>query len=449
MATGADHTCVVGLAWGDEGKGKIIDLLCPRFGQVVRYNGGANAGHTICIGDQHFALHLVPSGILHANATSVIGPGVALDPVVLVEEIDALGERGVKIGSNLKISDRAHVVTAYHKIEDRLNESQAAAEGRIGTTARGIGPCYADKMRRYAAIRACDLLDREYLCERLGTIVQRRREYLLAFYGDDGGLDPGAVRDELLAAAERLGPHICDTGLHLRRRIAAGDKVLYEGANGVMLDVDHGTYPFVTSSSTGPHGIGGGSGVPGSTVREVLGVTKTYSTRVGGGPFVSELGDDTGDRIREKGREYGTTTGRPRRCGWIDGVALRYAAEMVGATELALLHLDTLSGFKRVGICTAYRIDGEVWSTVPADVRRLERAEPVLEYCEGWGLDVRGMRTFDKLPPEARAYIARIESLVGCPVTIIGTGPSRTDCICRGRRADLAATTEPDGVGDA
>ena len=445
MDGSVNHTCVVGLAWGDEGKGKVIDLLCPRYQQVVRYNGGANAGHTVCVGDQQFALHLVPSGILHHGATAVIGPGVALDPRVLVEEIDGLRERGVRIEDNLKISDRAHVVTAYHKIEDHLGETRAPGEERIGTTARGIGPCYSDKMRRYAAIRVCDLLNRDRLSQLLRAIVPQRREFLTAYYGDDGGLELDRVREELLAAADRLRSYVCDAGRHLRERIAAGNKLLFEGANGVMLDVDHGTYPFVTSSSTGPHGVGGGAGVPGSTVRDVVGVTKAYTTRVGGGPFVSELTDETGDRIRKRGREYGTTTGRPRRCGWLDAVALRYAAELVGATELAVLHLDTLGGFERVGICTAYDIDGEAWDTVPADLRVLERATAVVEFADGWADNVRGVRAFAELPSAARDYIARIESLAGRPVSIIGTGPARADFIGRGRRSGLAAAASPAG----
>jgi adenylosuccinate synthase len=424
------------LAWGDEGKGKIIDLLGPQFQHVVRFNGGANAGHTVYVEDTRFALHLVPAGILHRHCTAVIGPGVAVDPVVLLGEITALRARGVRVADNLKLSDRAHVVTAYHKIEDRLSET--AAKGQpIGTTARGIGPCYADKMRRYGAIRVCDLLDRGRLIELLKSIVPLRRRSFVACYGNDGGLDEEQTRDELLAAAEQLRPHVCDVGQFLRERIAAGEHALFEGANGVMLDVDHGTYPFVTSSSTGPHGIGGGAGVPSTLVKDVLGITKAYTTRVGGGPFVSELTDSIGNRIREKGREYGTTTGRPRRCGWLDAVALRYAAELVGATELAVLHLDTLSGLERIGVCTGYTIDGEVWRSLPADPVRLGRATPVLEYLAGWSAELRGTRRFEDLPLMACAYVARIEELVGCPVTIVGTGPARADYICRGRRADL------------
>ncbi|MFH0983686.1 MAG: adenylosuccinate synthase [Planctomycetota bacterium] len=449
MHGSVEHTCVVGLAWGDEGKGKVVDLLCPHYQQVVRYNGGANAGHTVWVGEEQFALHLVPTGILHPGVVAVIGPGVVIDPVVLVEEIEALRGRGIRIAENLKISDRAHVVTAYHKIEDRLSEARAVKDGRIGTTGRGIGPCYADKMRRYTAVRVCDLLDRARLSELLEVVVPSRRACFSACYGDDGGLDLDATRAELCAAAERMRPYVCDTSLYLRERMAAGDPVLFEGANGVMLDVDHGTYPFVTSSSTGPHGIGGGAGVPATGVRDIMGVTKAYTTRVGGGPFVSELTDATGERIRERGREYGTTTGRPRRCGWLDAVALRYAVELVGATELAVMHLDTLSGFERVGICVGYRIDGRLWNTVPADARLLERAEPVLEYRRGWAQELRGVTHDEALPSEARDYMARVEALAGCPVTILGTGPSRSAWIGRGRRAEPALTANGNRPGGA
>ncbi|MCP4594364.1 MAG: adenylosuccinate synthase [bacterium] len=433
---------MVGLTWGDEGKGKVIDLLCSRFDEVVRYNGGANAGHTVWVGEQRFALHLVPTGILRPRATAVIGPGVALDPLVLLDEISELRSRGVRVADNLKISDRAHVVTVYHKLEDALGESQAGGGGRIGTTSRGIGPCYADKMRRYAAVRVCDLLDERRLAQLVGSIVPLKRRQFTALYGTDGGLNAEGVLEELAIAAAELRPHVCDTGAYVRGRIASGAKVLFEGANGVMLDIDHGTYPYVTSSSTGPHGVPGGAGVPAATVRDVVGVTKAYTTRVGEGPLVSELPGEDGDRIRERGREYGTTTGRPRRCGWLDAVALRYAAELVGATELAMMHLDTLSGFEKVGICIAYEIDGHPVDTVLADASLLERAAPVIEYCPGWSEEIRGIRDYQELPAAAQAYVARIESLSGCPVTLIGTGPGRSECICRGRREGLATADQ-------
>jgi adenylosuccinate synthase len=429
----------VGLGWGDEGKGKIIDLLGPHYRYVVRYNGGANAGHTVWVRGEKFALHLVPMGILHPHATAVIGPGVAVDPLLLVEEIEHLRGRGVEVGSNLRISDRAHVVAAYHKIEDQLSESGASEEQRIGTTARGIGPCYADKMRRHAAIRMCDLYDERRLSDRLRGIVAARKAALAAAYGGDGGLEYERTRDELLRAAERLRTHVCDAGAVLREGMAAGGKALFEGANGIMLDVDHGTYPFVTSSSTGPHGAAGGAGVPPTAVTSVLGVTKAYSTRVGSGPFVSELKDATGDRIRESGREYGTTTGRPRRVGWLDAVALRYAAGLGGLTEAAVMHLDTLSGFEQVGVCVAYDMGGRRWETVPADCRLLESAAPVLEFCPGWSGDLRGVRRFEGLPQAAQAYVRRIEAVLGCPVGIIGVGPARDEVVCRGVRASMTA----------
>lgn len=440
MDTAVNHTCVVGLGWGDEGKGKIIDLLGPQYRYVVRFNGGANAGHTVWVGGEKFALHLVPMGILHPHATAVIGPGVAVDPVLLVEEIEHLRGRGVPIGENLKLSDRAHVVAAYHKIEDQLSESGATEAARIGTTARGIGPCYADKMRRHSAIRVCDLFDAERLSERLRGIVNARRAAFTAVYGRDGGLEHVRTRDELLGAAARLRPHVCDTGELLRGGMTRGERMLFEGANGVMLDVDHGTYPFVTSSSTGPHGVAGGAGVPAAAVRDVLGVTKAYSTRVGGGPFVSELKDAVGERIREKGREYGTTTGRPRRVGWLDAVSLRYAGALSGATEAAVMHLDTLSGFEQVGLCVAYDIRGERWETLPADARLLDEARPVLEFCPAWSGELRGVRRFEDLPGAARAYVERIEAMLNCPVTLLGVGPSRDEFICRGGRAGLAVS---------
>ena len=309
------HTCVFGLGWGDEGKGKVVDVLCPAFDVVVRFNGGANAGHTICVGDEKFALHLLPTGVLRRNATGVIGPGVVVDPLTLIEEIDELAARGVEVSTRLKISDRAHLVLEYHKVEDRLSERAANNAARIGTTARGIGPCYADKTKRTTAIRFADLLYDDHLSERLRRIVTDRKTVFTALYGDDGGLDAEALITELAGVKARLGPYICDTTPFLHEVMDAGRSVLFEGANGVLLDVDHGTYPFVTSSSTGPHGIGPGTGVPSARVTRLVGVAKAYATRVGSGPFVTELKDATGDRIRQAGSEFGTTTGRRRPAG--------------------------------------------------------------------------------------------------------------------------------------
>ena len=441
--TNGVHTCVFGLGWGDEGKGKIVDLLCPGFDIVVRYNGGANAGHTVCVGSETFALHLLPTGALHADVISVIGPGVALDPVQLVQEIDHLSQRGIDVLSRLKLSDRAHLVLAYHKLEDHLSERAAAASGRIGTTARGIGPCYADKMKRSTAVRVADLVYDSDIDDRIRKLVGARKALFQSLYGDDGGLDADAVVADLSAARQRLSATVCDTTVFLHEAMAAGQTILFEGANGILLDVDHGTYPFVTSSSTGPHGIGAGAGVPSGRLGRIIGTIKCYATRVGSGPFVSELKDKTGDRIREQGREFGTTTGRPRRCGWFDAVASRHAAAIAGVTDLALLHLDTLRGFNEIGICTGYRLAGRSISAPPALAQDLERTEPILEMVPGWDEDVQSIRRFEDLPEATRRYIDRIESLVGVAVSIAGVGPDRSQILVRGALADVIRIPEP------
>jgi len=425
------HTCVFGLGWGDEGKGKIVDMLCPDFDYVVRFNGGANAGHTVHVGAEKFALHLLPTGVLHERVVGVIGPGVVVDPISLIAEIDALKARRIDVGTRLRISDRACLVLAYHKIEDQLSEQAAGEGGKIGTTARGIGPCYADKMRRTSAVRFADLLHESNLPERVRRIVASRQLALKAMYGGDGGLTAEAVLGDLAKARERLGPLVADTTTLLNDAMDAGKSVLFEGANGVLLDVDHGTYPYVTSSSTGPHGIGPGAGVPPSKVGRMIGVTKAYATRVGGGPFVSELKDAVGDRIRERGREFGTTTGRPRRCGWFDAVAGRYAARVSGVTEVALLHLDTLSSFEQVGVCTAYRCGDQTLTSPPASAEILEKCRPVIEFLPGWSGDLGSVRRYEDLPVAARAYVDRIESLLGTSVSLIGIGPERSQTLKR------------------
>ena len=430
------HTAVVGLGWGDEGKGKIVDLLSPDFDLVIRYNGGANAGHTVCAGGETFALHLLPSGLLHEGVCGVIGPGVAVDPVLLVQEIDALADRGIAVDGRLKISDRAHVVTECHRIEDRLSEQASEPGSRIGTTARGIGPCYADKMHRTTALRVGELLDASRLRSRIEPIVALRRRAFQEVYGDDGGLDADHVVDQLASAAKRLGEFVCDTTTYLHDAADAGRRLLFEGANGMLLDVDHGTYPFVTSSSTGPWGICAGAGVPPQTVGRYLGVTKAYATRVGAGPFPSELHDECGERIRQQGREFGTTTGRPRRCGWLDAVALRYSVRLGGITGIAMTHLDTLSGLERIGICTAYTLGGHTYDTLPADSSVLAELTPVIETHPGWSDDLRKCRTTDDLPAKARQYLRRVETLAGVPITIVSIGPDRSQtllCAAAGR----------------
>ncbi len=443
-ARGPQHTAVVGLCWGDEGKGKVVDLLGPGFDLVIRYNGGANAGHTVCVGGETFALHLMPSGLLHEGVAGVIGPGVAVDPSVLLGEIDSLADRGISVEGRLMVSDRAHVVAEYHRIEDRLSEQATDSDARIGTTARGIGPCYADKMRRTTALRLGDLLHADRLRTRIERIVEFKRRTFQAVYGDDGGVNAESLFAQLSGDIKRLGPFVGNTTTHLQQSLSRGQGLLFEGANGMLLDVDHGTYPFVTSSSTGPWGVCPGAGVPPQTVVNYVGVAKAHTTRVGSGPFPSELHDATADHIRDRGREYGTTTGRPRRCGWFDAVATRYSVGLGGITEMALMHLDTLSGLDRIGICTAYKLGELTVENLPADSSVLAGVEPVIEMHTGWTGDLRKCKTLDDLPTEARRYIERIETLVGAPVTLVSVGPDRSQSLFRGGEgsafASVAAT---------
>jgi len=427
---GIKHTCVVGLGWGDEGKGKIVDLLCPAFDVVVRYNGGANAGHTVVVGDESFALHLLPAGVLHPSKTAVIGPGVAIDPTGLLSEIDGLEQRGLSVAERVKVSDRAHLVMDYHKVEDRLAESQGGGANKIGTTARGIGPCYADKMRRTTAIRAVELHDSAALKGKVRRIAEQRKRMFAAVYGDDRGLDMDACVAQITDAAKRIAPMVTDTTALLDEQIEADRRILFEGANGMLLDVDHGTYPFVTSSQTGPQGVAGGAGVSPDLVTCRIGVTKAYATRVGQGPFPSELTDAMGERIREKGHEYGTTTGRPRRCGWLDLVSLRYSVRLGGITDIALAHLDTLGGFDEIAVCIGYEHKGRRIDRFAADAGVLSDVTPVFEAMPGWP-ELGDVETFNALPDNAKRYVQRIETFVGAPVTIVSVGAARSRTIFR------------------
>ncbi|HPU25963.1 MAG TPA: adenylosuccinate synthase [Phycisphaerae bacterium] len=424
------HTCVVGMHWGDEGKGKIVDLLTEHFDIVVRFNGGGNAGHTVLIGQEKFALHLLPVGVLSPGKTAAIGPGVALDAGRMLEEIDALAARGVAVGNHLKISDRAHLVMPWHKRQDVLSET-ALGNSKIGTTARGIGPCYADKMYRAMAIRVVDLLDARALREKIERVAAFKNKLFAACYDDTERLDPAAITEEYLAYAERMRPFICDTTTFFWESIRDGKRLLFEGANGMLLDVDHGTFPFVTSSTTGAIGVPAGAGVPAQTLQTCLGVTKAYTTRVGAGPFPSELKDDIGQYIRERGHEYGTTTGRPRRCGWFDAVAARYTARLGGLTQIAVMHLDTLTGLDRVGVCVGYETAAGPLPGMVADAAMLEQVKPVFEYLPGWKEDLRECRRFEDLPAAARAYLDKLESLIGVPVTIVSVGPERNQTLMR------------------
>lgn len=425
------HTCVVGLHWGDEGKGKIVDVLTEHFDIVGRYNGGANAGHTVRVGGERFAFHLMPSGVLRKGVIGVIGPGVVVDPEVLCNEIDELARRNLPITDNLRISDRAHVIMPWHKKQDRLSEQALGAGHKIGTTSRGIGPCYADKMQRSTAVRMCDLLSLAAARPRIEAICDQRNRTFAAVYGDREPMDPKAIVDTYAKLAERLRPFVCDTTTFYAGAIRAGKRLLFEGANGTLLDVDHGTYPFVTSSATGPGGVAGGSGVPAKTVKTSIGVVKAYTTRVGAGPFPTEQDNETGHYIRERGHEYGTTTGRPRRCGWFDAAAARYSAAINGIDHVAVMHLDTLGGLKEVNICTGYRLDGRTVEGIPASAEAYARVEPVMETMPGWPGELPAVDSFEGLPDGAKRYIERLDALIGAPVSIISIGPERSQTIYR------------------
>ena len=441
------HTAIVGLQWGDEGKGKIVDLLTSEHDIIVRYNGGANAGHTVVVGSERYALHLIPSGILYSDKECVVGNGVVVDPEKLLQEIDALRARGVRVADNLRISDRAHVVMPYHKeqdaaLEEYLGAKTASARGNlsIGTTRRGIGPAYSDKIRRSTAIRVGDLLDPDYLRSRLHVICTLRTAELEALGVRTAPLDPDALATQYAAFGERLRPHVVDSVYALHDAMLAGRRLLFEGANASLLDIDHGTFPYVTSSNCSTLGIPSGTGVPGHAIGRVLGIMKAYSTRVGAGPFPTELDNELGQRIRERGREYGTTTGRPRRCGWLDLVAVRYSAMVCGATGIACTLFDVLAGLDEVRICTAYRLpDGTVTDRFIPDAHRLEGVEPVYETLPGWREDIRESPDRESLPEAARAYLARIEAVVGIPVEVVSLGPERTQTLVGGRRAAALA----------
>ncbi len=433
------HAAVVGLQWGDEGKGKLVDWLAEGFDVVVRYNGGANAGHSVEIGGARYALHLVPCGILRPGTLNIVGNGVVVDPEVLAEELAGLTARGVVVGDNLRVSDRAHLVLPYHKQADALLEAALAAaageERRIGTTGRGIGPCYADKATRSTAVRVGDLFEPKPLRDKL-RLIAAVKNATLSGLADLAGqpfepIDPEALAALCLDHAERLRPHVADTVDLLHRAMAAGRRVLFEGGNGSLLDVDHGSYPYVTSSSTSSLGIYPGAGVPGGRVGRIVGIAKAYTTRVGGGPFPTEQAGAIGEQLRQRGREYGTTTGRPRRCGWLDLVALRHSARLGGATELAVTLLDVLSGLDPLRVCTGYRHAGRELDAFPASAAVLEAVEPIYVEVPGFADDLAACPRYDALPAAARAYLDLIEQVVGVPVRLVSVGPERMQTLAR------------------
>jgi adenylosuccinate synthase len=422
------NVSIVGLQWGDEGKGKIIDLLSSEFDLAVRWNGGSNAGHKVEVGDVKYRFHLIPIGILRPNVTCVICNGVVIDPLKTLEEIDGLSTQGVRIESNLKLSANANVVFPYHKRLDQLAEMKAAG-GKIGTTGRGIGPCYADKANRSTAIRLVDILDDARLAEKLERIVAEKNTILKAVYDADP-LDWKPMFEQYRACGEQLRPFITDTTKLLHQALKEKKRMLFEGANAVLLDVDHGTVPYVTSSNCGT-GLSVGTGLPAKAVDTTLGIAKAYSTRVGSGPFPTELSNPLGDKIRERGHEYGTTTGRPRRCGWIDTVALRYSIAISGASCVALMLLDVLSTFDELKICTSYKVRGEPTDWFPSDAIDLQQAEPVYETVKGWQDCLDNVTSFDQLPMTTKEYVARLEHHIGVPVRIISIGPARHQTLIR------------------
>jgi len=423
------NTCIVGLTWGDEAKGKIVDILSAEHDVVVRYNGGNNAGHTVAFGGETYKLHLVPSGLFHPHATCIIGGGLVVDPKVLLEEITA--HEGVATGlrQRLLVSSRAHTIWPWHKKIEALSEKHLG-KGKIGTTLRGIGPAYGDKANRVTAIRMGEFLRPAHLRPKVERIVASKNKVFTKVF-DDEPLDAAAVWDEYAAYGEQLAPMIADTTAWLHRALDNGQRLLFEGAQGTLLDIDHGTYPYVTSSSASVAGVWPGTGVPARAIDEVLGVVKAYTTRVGEGPFPTELTDAIGDQIREQGHEYGTTTGRARRCGWLDTFAIRYAARLNQVDGIVITLLDVLGGLPELKICTGYLVDGQTLDEFPDDPPVLERAEPMLENLEPWPDDITGARAFDDLPGPAKAYVNRVEELVGAPVRIISIGPDREETIFR------------------
>ncbi len=417
---------VIGAQWGDEGKGKVVDLLAPEMDVVARYQGGANAGHTIKWGDETFVLHLIPSGIFHDGVTCVIGNGVVIDPAALMEEIGQVEALGYSVEGRLKISHNAHLIMPYHKALDQARERWRDAEA-IGTTGRGIGPAYVDKFAR-SGIRVVDLLDRDGLRKKLTAAIEEKNEILASVYGSDR-LDVDAIVDEYVEFDHRIDPYVTDTSAFLNDALAEGQHVLAEGAQGALLDVDHGTYPYVTSSHPTSGGACTGLGIPPTAVDRIIGIVKAYSTRVGNGPFPTELLDETGERLRAEGHEFGATTGRPRRCGWLDLVALGYTSRLNGFTELAVTKLDVMAGLPELKVCVAYDIDGKRTERFPTDLETLRRAAPVYETLPGFDGDLAEVRTMDALPAAARDYLQFVTDRLGVRITVIGTGPKREETL--------------------
>ena len=418
---------LIGAQWGDEGKGKATDLIGTKVDYVARFNGGNNAGHTVVVGDESYALHLLPSGIISPNVTPVIGNGVVVDPEVLFEEIDGLESRGVDC-SRLLVSEAAHVIAPYHRTLDKVTE-RFLGKHKIGTTGRGIGPAYADKINR-VGIRVHDLFNADHLHDKVEASLHQKNQMLVKLY-NRRPIDVDQTTEELLKLGERLKPYVANTSLVLNKALDEGKTVLFEGGQATMLDVDHGTYPFVTSSNPTAGGACTGTGVGPTKITRVIGVSKAYVTRVGEGPFPTELFGEDGEWLRAQGHEYGVTTGRRRRCGWFDGPIANYASRVNGLTDIAVTKLDVLSAFDTIKVCVAYDVDGERYTSVPEHQVRFEHAKPIYEELPGWKCDITGCRSFEELPQEAQDYVAFIEDLAHTRVTFIGVGAGREQIINR------------------
>ncbi len=421
------NIAIIGAQWGDEGKGKVVDLFTQNADIIVRYQGGNNAGHTLVVNGKKTVLHLVPSGALHPNKLCVIGNGVVVDPEILIEEIQALKAEGnLANDTQLRISEQAHVIMPYHKAID-LERERLRGKGKIGTTGRGIGPAYEDKVAR-VGIRFVDLLEEDTFREKLERNIQEKNFYLEAILKEKA-LHFEAIHESYGRFREALKGFVTNTGLLLDQEIRAGTRVLFEGAQGTLLDVDHGTYPYVTSSSTITGGACSGSGVGPQNIHQVIGISKAYTTRVGSGPFPTELDGPDGEALRREGAEFGATTGRSRRCGWFDAVGVRHAVRMNGMTGIALTKLDVLTGFKKIPICTAYRYDGNLVHEFPASSKVMQHAEPVYEDLDGWNEPLDHVREFSDLPAAAQRYVQRIEKIIGTEIILVSVGPGREQTI--------------------
>ena len=415
---------IVGAQWGDEGKGKVVDMLSEHVDVVARYQGGANAGHTVCIGENTYVLHLIPSGIFHNHITCVIGNGVVIDPSALMSEIQQLQKAGIDIRGRLLVSHNAHLIMPYHKLLDTIREQTS---NKIGTTGRGIGPAYIDKFMR-TGIRIVDLLDRDVLAKKLKTNIEEKNQILTKIYGENK-LDVDSIIAEYQDFDKKIDEYITDTSQYLNAALREGKKIIAEGAQGALLDVDHGTYPFVTSSNPTSGGACTGLGIPPTAVDSIVGIVKAYSTRVGNGPFPTELLDETGERLRATGHEFGATTGRPRRCGWFDAVALKYSAMINGIQKIVITKLDVLDEFSEIKVCVAYEVDGKRLRSFPTDVKTLERIVPVYETFEGWNTSVSSFTSYAQLPAATQTYLNALAQLTGTQNWIVSVGPRRDQTI--------------------